>query len=647
MADTESINAQQEGGGQRRSRDPASPRNSAMTMRNGSSPAHNSPETTTTTTPTPVPMRQLEFTQAMNDFHNMFPSMDREVIEAVLRANNGIVDATIDQLLTMSIDNNDDNDLPDHILLSVQRDVALESANQSIKKLSNMRPPKPDDSMEESPPSYTEAIKSPQVLTGTHPHHHHRHHHHHRSSPTGQQRGSPRHHPHHSPPTANLLDLETDDLALSNTETKSPLPSWESPNAASLLSSAEFTESAAGTWGRGEGNTHTAQSKRSALRTSGRHHTHFSQSTGTDTAPFPHKPQHHRKVSWDTAPLPMRSKSFGGADSTRGLGHHHKQNSGGGGSPSKLPPYKNWNPPLLGTLPEDFLRLAPQIPQRVPLLTQKSDPGHRRTVSSSLHRSHSNREDPADTLGHRRTQSHHLPHRSMSFAGQSPRSSQPQRIITQDISSDLIQMRMRENERRRRQASVDLDPELAQYLEDERLALILQNSEFLQELRDDEDFMQTLERDRQESVTEASPAVDTPQQPVSPPSLSPVEQEGYGQDHQDTLEAFPFSQQLPKAKSQDDAELLQKLKHMGKASKRQFAALARRFFSRRRKKSPRHLFRETMAPSMTNLLDEEEDEEGNDEVLGSSPSTHGASSGAGRSGFRVDGLPPRNNFDFV
>ena len=67
-------------------------------------------------------------------------------------------------------------------------------------------------------------------------------------------------------------------------------------------------------------------------------------------------------------------------------------------------------------------------------------------------------------------------------------------LITQDISTDYIQRRMRENERRRRQASFDLDPELSQYLEDERLALILQNSEFLQELRDDETFMKTLER---------------------------------------------------------------------------------------------------------------------------------------------------------
>ena len=48
---------------------------------------------------------QLEFTSAMTDFKVMFPDIDTEVIEAVLRANNGAVDATIDHLLTMSADN--------------------------------------------------------------------------------------------------------------------------------------------------------------------------------------------------------------------------------------------------------------------------------------------------------------------------------------------------------------------------------------------------------------------------------------------------------------------------------------------------------------------------------------------------------------
>lgn len=48
---------------------------------------------------------QLEFNQAMTDFKVMFPDMDAEVIEAVLRANNGAVDMTIDHLLAMSADN--------------------------------------------------------------------------------------------------------------------------------------------------------------------------------------------------------------------------------------------------------------------------------------------------------------------------------------------------------------------------------------------------------------------------------------------------------------------------------------------------------------------------------------------------------------
>ena len=43
----------------------------------------------------------------MSDFRHMFPNMDEEVIEAVLRANNGAVDETIDQLLTMNVDCND------------------------------------------------------------------------------------------------------------------------------------------------------------------------------------------------------------------------------------------------------------------------------------------------------------------------------------------------------------------------------------------------------------------------------------------------------------------------------------------------------------------------------------------------------------
>lgn len=58
-------------------------------------------------------VRRLEFNQAMEDFKTMFPSMDYEVIECVLRSNNGAVDATIDQLLQMSVDGNGSDDSSD------------------------------------------------------------------------------------------------------------------------------------------------------------------------------------------------------------------------------------------------------------------------------------------------------------------------------------------------------------------------------------------------------------------------------------------------------------------------------------------------------------------------------------------------------
>uniref|UniRef100_A0A0L8FZX6 CUE domain-containing protein n=1 Tax=Octopus bimaculoides TaxID=37653 RepID=A0A0L8FZX6_OCTBM len=65
--------------------------------------------------------RQLDFYQAMSDFKHMFPSMEEDVIEAILRANDGAVDATIDQLLTMSVDTDDISCVRKHTPLSKQK----------------------------------------------------------------------------------------------------------------------------------------------------------------------------------------------------------------------------------------------------------------------------------------------------------------------------------------------------------------------------------------------------------------------------------------------------------------------------------------------------------------------------------------------
>ena len=62
--------------------------------------------------------------------------------------------------------------------------------------------------------------------------------------------------------------------------------------------------------------------------------------------------------------------------------------------------------------------------------------------------------------------------------------------------------------------SIDLDPALAMYLEDERLALMLQNSEFLQELRGDRMFMLTLEKGRSSRLYQLQGSVMSPVHPM-------------------------------------------------------------------------------------------------------------------------------------
>ncbi|XP_022218127.2 CUE domain-containing protein 1 isoform X1 [Drosophila obscura] len=77
---------------------------------------------------------QLEFSQAMADFKKMFPDIDREVIEAILRANLGAVDQTIDALLAMSIDNQNEK-LRNELDANVSPQQSLINLNDSDKDL--------------------------------------------------------------------------------------------------------------------------------------------------------------------------------------------------------------------------------------------------------------------------------------------------------------------------------------------------------------------------------------------------------------------------------------------------------------------------------------------------------------------------------
>ncbi|XP_060765582.1 CUE domain-containing protein 1a [Neoarius graeffei] len=319
-------------------------------------------------------VRRLEFNQAMDDFKTMFPSMDHEVIECVLRANNGAVDSTIDQLLQMSLDGQGTDDSSD--------------SDDSIPPEILERTLEPDSSDEEPPPVY-------------------------------------------SPPSYEM---------------------------------------------------HIFDRKHPA-----------------DVPPFP----------------PPRF------DANPPTGHQ------------QISSYRNWNPPLLGNLPDDFLRILPQ-------------------QLDSLQRSQSSLSQPSSS------------------------SSSSLSSLTQYSASEQ-------------------DRKLKQYLEDERIALFLQNEEFMRELQRNRDFLIALERDRQRYASLKSQRSH---------SSTCMESSTEGDHNTSGSEEACTS-------ISDDALFRDKLKHMGKSTRKKLFEIAKSFSekTRRRKTKKRALLKHhslTTAASTANLLEDVE-----------------------------------------
>ncbi|XP_026075855.1 CUE domain-containing protein 1-like isoform X3 [Carassius auratus] len=289
----------------------------------------------------PHQVRRLEFTQAMDDFKTMFPSMKHEVIECVLRANHGAVDSTIDQLLQMSLDSKATDDSSD--------------SEDSIPPEILERTLEPDSSDEEPPPVYAPPSYDMHIYDRKHP---------------------------------------------------ADVPSTPPPR-------------------------------------------------------------------FDDYPPPGHQQ----------VGRH-----------------RNWNPPLLGNLPDDFLRILPQ-------------------QSESLQRSQSNLSQPSSSS-------------SSSLSSLTQLSSSSSALSGGVWSSEQ-------------------DRKLKQYLEDERIALFLQNQEFMKELQRNRDFLIALEI--------GDNCVSGSEEACS--SVS------------------------------DDALFLEKLKHMGKSTRKKLFEIARSFSEKtRRKKSKKRAF---------------------------------------------------------
>ncbi|KAM9596677.1 CUE domain-containing protein 1 isoform 1-T1 [Trichechus inunguis] len=318
-------------------------------------------------------VRRLEFNQAMDDFKTMFPNMDYDIIECVLRANSGAVDATIDQLLQMNLDGGGGG---------VYEDSS--DSEDSIPPEILERTLEPDSSDEEPPPVY-------------------------------------------SPPAYHMHMFDR---------------------------------------------------------------------------PYPLAP-----------PTPPPRIDMVGSS-----------------PPSSQRRYQNWNPPLLGKLPDDFLRILPQQLDSI-----QGNPGGPKAVSG---------EGGPPAVG--------------------------AEVGTRDQESRW-----------------------KQYLEDERIALFLQNEEFMKELQRNREFLLALERDRLKYESQKSKSSST----VVGNDF------GFPSPVPGTSEAHPAVS--------EDALFRDKLKHMGKSTRKKLFELARAFSekTKMRKSKRKHLLKHQSlgaAASTANLLDDVE-----------------------------------------
>uniref|UniRef100_A0A8D0FBM1 CUE domain containing 1 n=1 Tax=Strix occidentalis caurina TaxID=311401 RepID=A0A8D0FBM1_STROC len=167
--------------------------------------------------------------------------------------------------------------------------------------------------------------------------------------------------------------------------------------------------------------------------------------------------------------------------------------------------YRNWNPPLLGNLPEDFLRILPQQSHRL-CRAPGSAPG--------------------------------MPH---------PRG-----------------------------GSLEQERRWKQYLEDERIALFLQNEEFMKELQRNRDFLLALERDRLKYESKKSKST----------SAAVSNDFGFSSVISGKFEDAGGA-------VSDDALFRDKLKHMGKSTRKKLFELARAFSekTKMRKSKRKHLLK--------------------------------------------------------
>ncbi|XP_067937387.1 CUE domain-containing protein 1-like isoform X2 [Watersipora subatra] len=295
--------------------------------------------------------------------------------------------------------------------------------------------------------------------------------------------------------------------------------------------------------------------------------------------------------------------------------------------------------PMLGKLPSGFLRIIPSDlpPPRPP-----------KSVSSK-HQSHSMKNKLPTHLAEgsitksRSAPLHHNnrePRRSASLTHKS-RQGHITTATGDRLSSNVLKRQIEANQRRLQEScdSNELEGDTERFLEDERLALIMQNEEFLRELKRNEDFMRTLEFERDilatrlaheqkknRQLSQLSPALErgppnwmVPRpsecdenslpRSISPSSDTPVLPTSPSQEPAEELS--PSIVPIDRTDRTDVHDFRDQLKSMGASSKKKFALLAKKFFStsRKKRKGTAKIVRNAHGPSTLNLLEDNDDED--------------------------------------
>lgn len=586
----------------------------------------------------PMPQRTLEFRQAMKDFRTMFPTLESALIECVLRSNAGHVDSTIDQLLQLSQGPN--GKPPTRVDWNANDDST--DSDDSIPSELLDPPTSSDDEIpvRDPPPMYTPRVGDPapnffgpnqpiEVPINDKKKSLHRH----SKSNSHHSKTSKKSYRAWNPPMLGALPEDflrilpqqfIDSSSSSREKTKlhksssgsrrriTPTSNSSHRNADSILSHREHSTRVEKYTPPLLNNPMTSTTPLNSRSLNN------SESTEEDLTPPPRPPRtiqprrlpqygerdwtfHSDSIVPGNLSIRLASESRGlhqSMDPTLSNGqrqrHHHRSTRSSHGSrlhynlPSSHP---HQNLPGVGGAPisnpngsnHSTRRSSDFSSRRMVMVSRGSEPSiplsHNNGNHNGFHQSSLNNDRPSS--------SHRSYHRSSSHSFSSnhhhtPTSGHQSPVFQRGGSPAFLSSQSRSSGRPSSASSSRSRPRTAheqeQYVEDQKLAILLQNEEFIRELKRNDDFLKALEKDRPNNILSTStPNIETPDREVVP-LPDPDAKYPHGSQNPSLLKRVGMDD----PEKEEEKVFKENLKHMGKSARKKFNEIAKKFSVKRK-----------------------------------------------------------------